>query len=141
MSDYISGRIWEYLWQVVFTGQNEHCPNQHICYCDGYGVCFEGEEEYEKWFELKYQREELDAQLKEWTGKADTIAAFRAEGVLDEAAAVEVPELGRDVELLSRIRELDNNMKERREKALTRGNDPQIRALESGREWHDGDGF
>lgn len=43
LSDYISGRIWEYSWQFVFTGQHFYCPAQHLCYCDGFGICF-GEE-------------------------------------------------------------------------------------------------
>jgi Protein of unknown function (DUF3431) len=39
-SDDISGRIWEYLWHVVFTGDNVVCPQEHICLCVGYGLCF-----------------------------------------------------------------------------------------------------
>ena len=43
LSDYISGRVWEYIWQFVFTGNHTVCPMMHICYCDGYGFCFGGE--------------------------------------------------------------------------------------------------
>ncbi|EED11420.1 conserved hypothetical protein [Talaromyces stipitatus ATCC 10500] len=39
-SDYISGRIWEHLWHVIFTGDNVVCPQEHLCLCDGYGLCF-----------------------------------------------------------------------------------------------------
>lgn len=38
-SDAISGRIWEYLWQVVFLGASVVCVPEDQCLCDGYGVC------------------------------------------------------------------------------------------------------
>lgn len=56
LSDYISGRIWEYVWQFVFTGENVVCPKEHVCYCDGFGVCFGGEEEYEAYWVKNRER-------------------------------------------------------------------------------------
>lgn len=38
------GRLWEYLWHYLFTGEYVRCPLKHICLCDGYGLCFGGEE-------------------------------------------------------------------------------------------------
>jgi hypothetical protein len=73
LSDYISGRIWEYIWQFVFTGQSSVCPTQHACYCDGYGVCFDGEADFDKWYEIRYNREQLLGQLAEWRAKATAI--------------------------------------------------------------------
>lgn len=43
LSDYVSGRIWEYSWHFVFTGKHLYCPAQHLCYCDGFGICSDGE--------------------------------------------------------------------------------------------------
>lgn len=41
LEDYVSARLWEYLWQWLFTGQPEYCPGEMHCYCEGYGVCFD----------------------------------------------------------------------------------------------------
>lgn len=46
LSDYVSGRIWEYLWQYLFTGRTIYCPSEYECHCRGFGVCFGGEAEY-----------------------------------------------------------------------------------------------
>ena len=139
LSDYISGRIWEYLWQVVFTGQNTFCPSQHVCYCDGYGVCFENEASFDRWFEVRENNLELGAQLAEWREKARAIEEARAQGRLDEAAQLEVPDLGKDVSLEAEIDALGRELKERYEEALERGRDPRVRASASGRDWSDGD--
>jgi hypothetical protein len=50
LSDYSSGRIWEYIWQFVFTRHNVVCPKEHIYYYDGFGVCFGSEEAYEEYW-------------------------------------------------------------------------------------------
>ena len=41
LSDYVSGRVWEYLWQSLFTGHSTHCPLEHECFCQGFGLCLE----------------------------------------------------------------------------------------------------
>jgi hypothetical protein len=64
LSDYIVGRCFEYLWQYIFTGREEVCPDQHICYCEGYGLCFESDAAFQKWFEIRQKaikkQQELD---------------------------------------------------------------------------------
>ena len=47
LSDYISGRIWEYLWQFLFTGRSIYCPSETTCQCEGFGVCFGGHVDYD----------------------------------------------------------------------------------------------
>ena len=141
LSDYISGRIWEYLWHFVFTGQSSVCPTQHTCYCDGYGICFEGEADFDKWFEIRYNRDQLLGQLAEWRDKAMAIEHAKNGGRLDEAAELEVPELGKDTQLEEQVAELNQELIRRRDAAVERGRDPRVRALESGREWKEGDGF
>ena len=64
LSDYISGRIWEYSWQYVFArGRETYCPAEHVCYCDGYGVCFEGEGDYRRFAEVIERRKEYRKRL------------------------------------------------------------------------------
>lgn len=53
LEDRLSGRVWEYVWQYVFAGVHEFCPEEHVCYCDSYGVCFGGKAEFESWFSAR----------------------------------------------------------------------------------------
>jgi len=141
LSDYISGRVWEYIWQFVFTGENVFCPAQHACYCDGFGVCFGGESAYNDFFEARFKQRELQGELDEWENKAKAIEDAKAEGRLEEVAGLEVPEPGREVYLRAQIDAYANELDARKRVALERGDDPRNRAEEAGRGWVEGDGF
>lgn len=141
LSDYISGRVWEYLWHVVFTGQSVFCPKQNVCYCDGYGLCFGGEKELDYFFGIRFQRNDLEAELKKWRENAQKIEDARARGALDELAEIEVPEVGRDVVLQGLIDEKNQILATLKAEAMERGKDPRNRAKEAGRPWKEGDGF
>ncbi|KXT02270.1 hypothetical protein AC578_5046 [Pseudocercospora eumusae] len=39
LSDYLSGRIMEYSWHIIFGKQAVHCPNAGHCYCKLFGLC------------------------------------------------------------------------------------------------------
>ena len=41
LDDYHSGRVWEYTWQYVLAGESVFCPAPEVCYCEGYGICFD----------------------------------------------------------------------------------------------------
>lgn len=141
LSDYISGRVWEYLWHVVFTGENVVCPAEHICYCDGYGLCFGGDDEYREFRALGSQKSELEHELQDWDGEARTIEAERWRGSLGETSHVLIPEPGKDIELLDKISALELTINEIVSNATQRGEDPKHRAMEVGRPWKEGDGF
>jgi hypothetical protein len=47
LEDYFSGRVWEFVWQFVFTGREVVCPQERACWCGAYGLCFEEEGEWE----------------------------------------------------------------------------------------------
>lgn len=140
LPNYLSGRVWEYLWQYIFTGKNAFCPDQHVCYCDGYGVCFENEQAFDHWFELRWKTDDLERELEAWHSKAKLIEDA-AIGVLDEANDLEVPEVGKDATLEHEIQQNRRQLDEQRDDAINRGNDPQNRAAIAGREWHDGDWY
>ncbi|KAF2751769.1 hypothetical protein M011DRAFT_463273 [Sporormia fimetaria CBS 119925] len=55
LPDFQSGRVFEYLWQYIFTRNAEFCPQQNYCYCDGYGICFGSHQKYQE-FERKHGR-------------------------------------------------------------------------------------
>ena len=63
LADSISGRIMEYTWQYIFTGESEFCPSQDECYCDGYGICFGGDNQLQDWLNVLRQREIADEEL------------------------------------------------------------------------------
>lgn len=131
LSDYISGRIWEYSWQYLFTGQGVLCPAEHFCYCDGFGVCFGGASEYSDYEETRRTLVDYQEQLKDLLqrqalqSEADNIPNGPAKlSYLDE-----------------KVRALDKELVARRHDAMNQGNDPRKRAEECGRQWHEGDGF
>ena len=119
----LSGRVWEYVWQVIFAGVNEFCPKEHICYCDGYGVCFGGEREYEYYFGLQKQREKEEKERDEFKKKADQQRVLGLES------------------FEKKIKELNSEMERLKKKALEYGLDPEYRAMEVGRHWSPGDGY
>ena len=41
LTDYFSGRLWEFVWQFVLGAGEVSCVGEEECYCDGFGVCFE----------------------------------------------------------------------------------------------------
>ncbi|KAI5370797.1 hypothetical protein Slin15195_G016690 [Septoria linicola] len=142
LTDYLSGRIFEHIWQYIFTAAPVHCPSMSACYCDGYGLCFGGPEEFDHHFELKYRKTKLDEELHAWELKAKAIEQAKTmDGSLREEAQVAVPELGKDKELDGKIKVLKAEMERLRIEALNRGKSPKQRAVESGREWNEGDGF
>ncbi|KAL7272254.1 hypothetical protein RUND412_004951 [Rhizina undulata] len=64
LDDKTSGRIFEYMWQYVFTSQPIFCPSEHVCFCDGYGYCFTSDYELKQWFEKRDRVMEKEKQLE-----------------------------------------------------------------------------
>lgn len=129
LSDYISGRIWEYTWQFLFTGRGVFCPVVEVCHCDGFGVCFGGQEDYRDFETLRHTKQEYQSELKSLkeeqtlTESATNIASTAENGTrLDE---------GRLLSLNDRIEALDNELTARKKAAIDRGND-QRRHVEVG---------
>ena len=111
LSDYISGRVWEYLWQYIFTGEHVVCPAEHVCYCDGYGVCFGGEKEYRAYYHRARELGELEEELNRWNEKQDAFSNASAE----EQEGLLHPEAGLDLELAGKIKALRAWCDERKE--------------------------
>lgn len=73
LSNYQSGRIWEYTWQYVFTGDSVFCPVLDVCYCEGYGICFESKAKFSQWWHWREESQQWKMeylQLKS-SGKED----------------------------------------------------------------------
>lgn len=138
LNDHLSGRIWEYLWQVVFTGEAWVCADQHVCYCDGYGVCFEDGAAFERWFEIRGERDRVNGELEGWNAKVEESKQWAAEG---KAVDGMDPGMGKEEELRKKVEELDRELEDGRNKAVERGASARMRAMIVGRPWSDGDGF
>ncbi|KAF1815527.1 hypothetical protein P152DRAFT_464357 [Eremomyces bilateralis CBS 781.70] len=139
--DSMSGRIWEYLWQVVFAGESEVCPAMHACYCDGYGVCFEDDEEFGRWFEVRWRMQGLERELAGWFRENREVWEGGMNGAVTRWEDLEFPAESRERWLKDEVGRLRNELGSGRRVALERGMDPRIRAEVSGREYKAGDGF
>jgi hypothetical protein len=141
LADSLSGRIWEYVWQFVFTGQNIYCPKEHICFCDQYGTCFGGEDAYSDFIVLKNELGDRERDLREWEEKGKAREEAEENGEHAKLETLEIPEPGKDEEFqreIDRLRPIVDGLKSDAEE---RGKDPRNRALEAGREWQEGDDF
>lgn len=143
LSDYLSGRVFEYVWQYIFTLSPFHCPSMSSCYCDGYGLCFNSTASYQHQLDLIQEYEEYKAELKIWEAQAETIRIFKeltSDGRVGELAEVEVPQVGLDGWLRGRLEVVGGEIERGRGEALERGKRGDVRAESSGREWREGDG-
>lgn len=122
LADKDSGRLLEYSWQYIFTGNFEFCPNTHQCYCDGYGICFEGDAGLDHWLGVLHQREKVDNKRMELFDKGrQGTDKYKQLSAQSQGFTAQLDWL--------------------REQALRRGADPRIRAQECGRKWNEGDGY
>jgi hypothetical protein len=145
LTDYLSGRVFEYTWQFIFTKSPVTCPSMSACYCDGYGLCFGNPKEFDYWFELRYKRNGYVEAMRMWQKMLDhpkgmvSFGAPGARALLGELSGVpdrdKIGEAKRLVDIYTR------DMDERLAAALVAGDSRRQRALESGRDWREGDGF
>ncbi|KAL9061562.1 MAG: hypothetical protein Q9162_000094 [Coniocarpon cinnabarinum] len=145
LDDFVSGRVWEYLWHYVFTGNATFCPVEHVCYCDGYGVCFGGQEQYDSWWDIRNERDYINDQWLEWEANVRTWNSLIELGhngeELEEMKNIKRPQRGLNEVYSNRTEKLEKAMDGLLKDALERGKDPRLRAEECGREWHEGDGY
>lgn len=123
LDDEISGRWMEYSWHILFTGEVEFCPSQNNCYCDGYGICFGGEQYVQDWLDRKSRKDDMHLYANELKRRNEAENYFEINKLRAYAAEMEI-QLGLELDA-----------------AIERGNDPKVRAAECGREWNEGDGF
>lgn len=135
LSDYVSGRIWEYTWQFLFTGQSIVCPAEHICYCDGFGVCFGGHTEYKDFERLRQTKEGYERVLTESRARWAGLQVGEYGHGKDNVSSVKGDDSASLTHLQKQIDALEEEMSSRRRAALESGNHPGNRARECGRHW------
>lgn len=139
LSDYISGRIWEYLWQYIFSGEYANCPLEHVCYCDGFGICFGGEIQYQAFVELKMEMEKLEMKLDDLNRGANR----EKQSIRHYWHGTRITSFS-DIQpayLSDQVQAMKKELQSRKMDALERGEHAQSRAEECGRPWKQGDGF
>lgn len=139
-TDWISGRVLEYLWHKIFANQAKLCPDAQACYCDGYGICFATSELFEKWFDNHFHWQNAMEELDTWKEKARVIDAIGDWSKI-ENMKLDIPIPGRNWELQEEIDERLKILVAMRTEALQNGKSPEIRAKSAGRPWKEGDGF
>lgn len=124
LPDSISGRIWEFTWHYILTGQDVVCPPIEQCYCDGFGLCFHDEGEITSWLAMK------EVQL---------LATHLRDNYVGNAEKDKQKE---DVQYHLDQR-IGRPLKKWLYEAELRGKDPYVRAVLSGRgdSWREGDGY
>ncbi|CAI7663247.1 unnamed protein product [Penicillium crustosum] len=137
--DYITGRIWEYLWQFIFTGEAVLCVEESVCLCDGYGFCFGGSEEWNNYREAETKKNEIQRELDNWMWLSDL--GFDPPVEADGVPEPEDPEGEKGNALVNQLQEKQQEIVDTLLAAIERGKNPQYRAQEAGRPWKEGDGF
>ncbi|KAF2731032.1 hypothetical protein EJ04DRAFT_514865 [Polyplosphaeria fusca] len=117
LEDKDSGRIFEYMWQYLFTRNAEHCPAMNSCYCDGYGICFGSAAKLDEWLKKLKVREAVDAELDE------------AHKQRKDKSAID--------EISQRQWTLNQELRAEKDEAYRRGDDEKNRAMERERTWTD----
>ena len=114
LEDRISGRIWEYTWHYIFSGQADLCPHSHSCYCGGFNVCFPSAAALEAWFgtrdsmrDLEEQQRKLDPEKQEHESKSQKNKEYQ--------------------ELSIKIAALESTLEAQKAEALQRGLNPDLR--------------
>lgn len=132
LSDYISGRIWEYLWQYMFRGEYVNCPQEHVCYCDGFGICFGGEAQYQHFIELRMEMEKMERELDDLNRQAK-----REKQLIHGTRSTSFSKLQKAY-LSDQVQAVKKELLSRKMDALERGEYAKNRAEECGRPWKQG---
>ncbi|KAL8782819.1 MAG: hypothetical protein Q9213_005058 [Squamulea squamosa] len=134
LSDYISGRIWEYSWQYLFTQNAAQCPAEHICYCDGFGICFGGQVPYGQYVELLGSKTRINEEL-------NLLELNRRVVQGPNNSTSDFNQTDTKTRLRAQLAQVEAELDSRKQQALQRGTNPKLRAEECGRPWREGDGF
>lgn len=91
------------MWQWLFVKKATDCPAEHKALCRGYHICFEDENDWNKWKEIEAEKFEM----------VDHRNAYLMNGVQPSNGAV--------IALDEEIQEYDKTLQPWRQKAMERG--------------------
>ena len=124
----MSGRVFEYIWQYLFTGLHVLCPSIHACYCDGYGFCFANEDDFQGWFKMRFELRKDEWELQSWLENEAKFEDLTRQSRIAEAVRVERGSPERIKELKYGISWRWVELTAMKEVALSRGRDETARA-------------
>ncbi|CAI7610836.1 unnamed protein product [Penicillium bialowiezense] len=129
LSDYITGRIWEYLWQYIFTGEAVLCVEESVCLCDG------------AYQQMEADKNDLQDEFAEliWLATEVDFGKDLGESGEGDADADAGPVKNTDIHTQLQLKQQE--MASALFNATERGKNPRYRAEEAGRLWKEGDGF
>jgi len=58
LNDDLTGRVWEHMWQFLFLKKAVYCPSEYKALCRGWHICFESQDELDRWKILAQERED-----------------------------------------------------------------------------------
>lgn len=131
ISDHDSGRVFEYFWPFLFVGKSQLCPHPRVCYCDGYGVCFENEKQYADYFDVQNGYKKLWDDIGAWRKEHEEWQNGTA------AKGAEEPDPMIEVQLWNRILEVDAQLKKLKSTFVEQGRDTMQRAALLNKTWND----
>ena len=125
LNDYVSGRIWEYCWQSLFLNRNTLCPNEYVCHCDVFAVCFDGHDKYRAYKQLQKESERYRYEF-------DGMERVRIQGLGGEVfgGAGTQSNLRRSLTVHQRILAIEKESQTQKTEALERGNSLQSNSNE-----------
>jgi len=59
LSDQLTGRMWEHMWQFLFLGKAEDCLVEYEALCRGWRICFMNQDELDDWNGLAEKIQDL----------------------------------------------------------------------------------
>ena len=116
LNDYFSGRIWEYSWHYVFTGNHTHCPAEQVCHCEAFGICFKGGFTYQDLNNIRQKKQAFEKELRQLQKNATRNRNQTSQKVtnstiqFDKLSTLRIFHLSGQIEVLEK--ELNTRMKE-----------------------------
>lgn len=102
-----------------------HCPAMNTCYCDGYGICFGGQDKFNDYFKKQDARNEKFTELDKFNKREEEAKKNGEDPAFTQEEIAKITALRTEVS--AQDRELDTL----REDAKKRGEDPKARKEET----------
>ena len=122
----------------MFSGEYANCPLEHVCYCDGFGICYGGESQYQDFVKLRMEIEKMELELDD----LNTVAK-REKQLIRHMHRTKITWFSdlQPAYLSDQVQAMKKELQSRKMDALERGEYAKNRAEECGRPWRPGDGF
>ncbi|KAK0619307.1 hypothetical protein B0T14DRAFT_584758 [Immersiella caudata] len=115
----------------IWAGNAVHCPDEHECYCQGYGICFESDQKYRGYIDQKHRWHELNDQVLDFIN--DVANRFNAADVLALADRLDRGESLDDV-VGGKVDDTGNDDSDEKQEGVTSGEGGSDQSSPDGRQ-------